>query len=179
MVSCESASREEFSQAHDHFKLLGQDNERRYVPFEYVCVRVHPDDSTFEVFICACAAHLAGCRVTISVPAGVSCAPATMLEELTESWAGAIEFIEETDSQLAARIRNGHVKRVRYAAPARVPLEVLHAGNEAGGCVISEPVSGQGRLEMLRYLREQSLSTEYHRYGNLGPRANEPRAGVL
>ena len=68
MASISPQQRDEFSKTHDHFKLLGQDNERRYVPFEYVCVRVHADDSAFEIFTCACAAHLAGCRVTVSVP---------------------------------------------------------------------------------------------------------------
>ena len=68
---------------------------------------------------------------------------------------------------------------MRFAAPDRVPLAVLPAGNEAGGCVVSTAVSGEGRLEMLWYLREQSVSTDYHRYGNLGLRANEPRAEIL
>jgi RHH-type proline utilization regulon transcriptional repressor/proline dehydrogenase/delta 1-pyrroline-5-carboxylate dehydrogenase len=203
IVSCESAQREEFGREHDHFKLVGQDNVRRYQPFDNVCVRVHPGDSTFEVFVRACAAHLAGCRVTVSIPPAAPESPGTpasgtarpdgapgtapaqlqspaaLLEELTESWAGAIEFIEQTDAQLAAGIRGGQTERVRYAAPDRVPLEVLRAGGEAGGCVLGTPVSGEGRLEMLWYLREQSISTDYHRYGNLGVRANEARAEVL
>jgi RHH-type proline utilization regulon transcriptional repressor/proline dehydrogenase/delta 1-pyrroline-5-carboxylate dehydrogenase len=32
---------------------------------------------------------------------------------------------------------------------------------------------------MLWYLREQSISVDYHRYGNLGNRADESRAEVL
>jgi len=28
----------------------------------------------------------------------------------------------------------------------------------------------EGRIEMLRYLQEQRLSIDYHRYGNLGER---------
>jgi len=179
MVSCEAAQREEFGREHDSCKLVGQDNVRRYRPFERVCVRVHGDDSLFEVFVRACAAHLAGGRVTVSLPPGLPPGPATLLEELTRSWAGAIEFIRETDGQLAARIRAGQAGRVRYAAPDRVPPEVLRTGGEAGGCLVSTPVSSEGRLEMLWYLREQSISTDYHRYGNLGRRAPEERAEVL
>ena len=33
--------REEFSRAHDHFQLVGQDNFRRYLPLSNVRVRVH------------------------------------------------------------------------------------------------------------------------------------------
>jgi RHH-type proline utilization regulon transcriptional repressor/proline dehydrogenase/delta 1-pyrroline-5-carboxylate dehydrogenase len=177
MASCERAQRDEFGQEHDHFKLVGQDNVRRYLLYENVRVRVHADDSAFEIFTRVCAAHVAGCRVTVSAP--VKFSAVALLEELTESWAGAIEFVEETDEQLAAAIRGGQTDRVRFAAPDRVPPAVLQAGNEACGCVISTPVSGEGRLEMLWYLREQSISTDYHRYGNLGARANEPRAEVL
>jgi len=101
------------------------------------------------------------------------------LEQLTESWAAAIEFVEETEAQLAQAIAGAQVDRVRYAAPERASLEVLAAGNAANGCVVSVPVSAEGRLELLWYLREQSISTDYHRYGNLGVRADEARAEVL
>jgi RHH-type transcriptional regulator, proline utilization regulon repressor / proline dehydrogenase / delta 1-pyrroline-5-carboxylate dehydrogenase len=55
---------------------------------------------------------------------------------------------------------------------------VLRAGNEMGACVNGRAVSGEGRLELLWYVREQSISTDYHRYGNLGVRAAETRAEV-
>ncbi len=32
-----------------------------------------------------------------------------------------------------------------------------------------------GRVELLRYLREQSVSVEVHRHGNLGDREGEDR----
>ena len=102
------------------------------------------------------------------------------LEELTESWAGAIEFVEE----IRRATRPGHPRAARSTAsatprPDRAALEVLQAGNAANGCVVSVPVSAEGRLELLWYLREQSISTDYHRYGNLGLRADEARAEVL
>lgn len=177
-ASCEAAQREEFGKDHDHFKLVGQDNVRRYLPYQNVRIRIHPSDTAFETLTRACAARLAGCRVTVSTPPDSALPSVKLLEEVTESWAGAIEFVEETDLQLAAAIRAGQTDRVRFAAPDRVPVAVLEAGNEAYGCVVTTPVSGAGRLEMLWYLREQSLSTDYHRYGNLGMRADEPRAAV-
>ena len=176
-LSCEAAQCDEFGQEHDHFKLVGQDNVRRYLPFGNVRVRIHADDSAFEIFTRVIAAHVVGCRVTVSAP--VKSPTILLLEELTESWAGAIEFVEESDEQLAIAICGRQTDRVRYAAPDRASLAVLQAGNEAGGCIVNALVSGEGRLEMLWYVREQSISTDYHRYGNLGVRANEPRAEVL
>jgi len=178
-LSCEAAQLEEFGREHDHFQLVGQDNTRRYQPLENVRVRVHPADTAFELSARVCAAHAAGCRVTVSVPAELESPSVRLLEQLTESWAGAIEFVEETEGQLAAAMREGQADRVRYAAPDRASEEVLAAGGEAGGCVIRAPVSGEGRLEMLWCLREQSISTDYNRYGNLGTRANEKRAEIL
>jgi RHH-type proline utilization regulon transcriptional repressor/proline dehydrogenase/delta 1-pyrroline-5-carboxylate dehydrogenase len=177
-VSYEHSQREEFGVEHDHFRLVGQDNVRRYLPVGAVRVRVHGDDTAFDVFARACAAQVAGCRVVVSTPPGLELPAVGRLAELTESWAGAIEFVEESDAQLAEAIGGGQVDRVRYAAPGRASLEVLRAGNAAHGCVVSVPVSAEGRLELLWYLREQSISTDYHRYGNLGSRADEARADV-
>jgi RHH-type proline utilization regulon transcriptional repressor/proline dehydrogenase/delta 1-pyrroline-5-carboxylate dehydrogenase len=178
VVSYENNMRQEFSVQHDHFKLVGQDNVRRYLPIHNVWVRVHAEDNAFDIFARAGAAHAAGCHVVISAPPGLDSPAVAALEKLTESWAGGIEFMTESDAQLAQAIREQHCHRVRYAAPGRAPIEVLRAGNEAGGCVISTPVSVEGRLELLWYLQEQSISTDYHRYGNLGLRAGEKRSEV-
>jgi RHH-type proline utilization regulon transcriptional repressor/proline dehydrogenase/delta 1-pyrroline-5-carboxylate dehydrogenase len=178
-LSYERNQREEFAAEHDHFRLVGQDNVRRYLPVGSVRIRVHADDTAFDVFARACAAHVAGCSAVVSTPPGLDSPAVRRLEELTQSWAAAIEFVEETDAQLAQAIREGQVDRVRYAAPDRASLEVLQAGNAANGCVVSTRVSAEGRLELLWYVREQSISTDYHRYGNLGLRADEARAEVM
>jgi len=178
-LSYERNQKEEFGVEHDHFKLVGQDNVRRYLSVGSVRVRVHADDSAFEIFARACAAHVAGCRVVVSVPPDLNSPNVNLLETLTELWAGDIEFVEETDAELVQAVRERRTGRVRYASPNRVPLEILREGNEAGGIVISTPVSAEGRLELLWYVHEQSISTDYHRYGNLGLRADEVRAGVL
>lgn len=103
----------------------------------------------------------------------------TLLEELGEPWAGAIEFIEESDEQLAAIVRERETDRIRFAAPNRVPAVVRQSVAESGCHLASQPVSQEGRLELLWYAQEQSLSFDYHRYGNLGARSAEPRAAVL
>jgi RHH-type proline utilization regulon transcriptional repressor/proline dehydrogenase/delta 1-pyrroline-5-carboxylate dehydrogenase len=67
------------------------------------------------------------------------------------------------------------VARVRYAAPDRVSRIVREAAAEALQWIADLPVSSHGRIELLWYYREQSISHVYHRYGNLGIRADEPR----
>jgi len=171
--------REEFGRSHDHFKLVGQDNFRRYLPVRELRVRVHPADTAFEIFARVCAARTVGCRITVSSPPGDASPALKLLEEYTETWAGSIEFVEETDEQLASVIRERETGRIRYAAPGRVPVLLQQAAAETGLYLASQPVLAEGRLELLWYVCEQSLSFDYHRYGNLGSRADEARAEVL
>ena len=168
----------EFSEEQDHFKLVGQDNVRRYLPVRELRVRVHPDDTPFDVFARVCAGRTVGCRVTVSLSPHASSPGLKVLEELTETWAGDIEFVEESDEQLAQVVRDRQTDRLRYAAPDRAPEGVLRAAADAGVAVLRSPVLIEGRVELLWYLQEQSLSIDYHRYGNLGTRASEDRATV-
>jgi RHH-type proline utilization regulon transcriptional repressor/proline dehydrogenase/delta 1-pyrroline-5-carboxylate dehydrogenase len=169
---------EEFHATHDHFRLLGEDNFRRYRPVEHLRIRVHEKDTVFDVFARAAAARAAGCRATVSSPpnrAGLKKDAVKLLDDLTDSWGAAIEFITETDEQLAHVIASHQTERVRYAAPDRVPLVIRKTAAGALQYVGDTPPVSHGRVELLWYLQEQSLSVVYHRYGNLGLRANEER----
>ena len=171
---------EEFSREHDHLKILGQDNIRRYVPFREIRVRVEEGDILFDVICRACAAHVTGARAVISSPIGSDFAAVKLLDALTDDWAAAIEFIEESDEDLAAVIRDmpdHSTERIRYASSRRVPDIVRRAVAEKGVYIADAPVLAAGRIEMLWYLKEQSISWDYHRYGNLGGRADEVRRG--
>jgi RHH-type proline utilization regulon transcriptional repressor/proline dehydrogenase/delta 1-pyrroline-5-carboxylate dehydrogenase len=167
---------EEFSAQHDHFRLLGQDNLRRYLPVGHLRIRAHEQDDLFETFARVAAAKAARCRITVSIPQQVESQAITLLERWTESWAASIEFVEESDQQLAAAIAERQTDRVRYAAPDRVPDVIRQAAAETGLFIASAPVQAAGRIELLWYLQEQSICIDYHRYGNLGARAEEPRA---
>ena len=176
--SYDSVYADEFAIAHDDVKLLGQDNIRRYLPLASVHVRVHSDDSAFEVFARVCAARAAGARVVVSSPPGPM--PIVQaLDDLTESWGASVEFVEESDAALADAIESGQVDRLRYTARDRVDRAVREAIGDSGVYIADSPVLAEGRIELLWYLREQSISDDYHRYGNLGDRGNEVRRPVL
>lgn len=174
--SCSHWMQREFGRVHDHFRLIGQDNLRRYLPVENLRVRVHENDSLFDVFARAAAARAAGCRPVISTPPRLESGAVELLHELTEPWAAAIEFVEESDGELASVIRQCQVDRIRHAAPDRVPRVVRAAAAETGLFIADARVLAEGRVELLWYLREQSICVDYHRYGNLGARAAETRA---
>lgn len=173
--SYDLAYTEEFGQTHDHFQLIGQDNIRRYLPVSEMRIRVHPDDTEFEVYARVAAAAAAGCRITVSYPRDGLTTMLRALTRETEIWGGQIEFVEESDEELADIIARQQTDRVRYATPDRVPEVVLRAIGETGVYIASAPVRAEGRVELPWYFREQSISFDYHRYGTLGDRAMEER----
>ncbi len=179
VASFEDAMDEEFGREHDHFRLVGQDNIRRYLPVGEVHVRIHPDDSLFEIVARVAATRCAGSRAIVSCDPDRTHRAVSLLKEMTDTWGGAIEFVHASDAQLAQALRDGRARRVRYAAPDRIPAPVLEAAAEPGVFIAGAPVLGQGRIELLWYLLEQSVSNSYHRYGNLGEHGGEGRAAVL
>ena len=148
---------EEFTCEHDHQRLLGQDNLRRYRPIRRLCICLHTEDTQFESAARLGAAHAVGCDVSITGPDA-------------ESWSDFGTIVPEPDTK--------KFDRLRYATPERVPESVRHAAHKKCTCVADPPVLSEGRLELLWYVEEQSLSNDYHRYGNLGPRFEEKRQGA-
>ncbi len=176
--SYDRAHAAEFGAEHDSVALVGQDNLRRYLPVPKLRVRVHADDSPFELFARVCAAKTVGCHVTVSSPPELRSASVRLLDRLTEWWGAGIEFVTEDDAALAAIVTARQTDRVRYAHPDRAPRAVLAAVRDSGVFVARSPVLAEGRLELLYYVTEQSISHNYHRYGNLGARAGETRRPV-
>ena len=73
-----------------------------------------------------------------------------------------------TESYHELSVRLFEIERVRYANHDRVPEVMQKAAAKLGKHISRNVPLAEGRIEMLRYLREQSLSADYHRYGNLG-----------
>lgn len=179
LQSYDSSYRTEFGVEHDHFKLVGQDNLRRYQPVPRVHVRVHREDSVFDVVARVAGARTVGAGVVVSLPPRLVHSGLEWLEQAAKSWGAMFAIVEETDAELATRIKERGTDRVRYAGASRVPRAVLDAVGDTGVYVAHAPVLGEGLLELLWYVSEQSISHDYHRYGNLGGRNAEARRAVL
>jgi len=162
----------EFGREVDYVRLRGQDNVLRHLPVGTIVVRLHAEDSVFETLARIAAVKASGNRLRISVPRGLA-SPATRFLYGPEGLrlTGADPVFQETDKELIAAIPK--VDRIRYAAPERVPAEVFAAAAQTGFYIARAPVLMEGRIELLQYYRQQSVCTNYHRYGNLGFRAGE------
>jgi RHH-type proline utilization regulon transcriptional repressor/proline dehydrogenase/delta 1-pyrroline-5-carboxylate dehydrogenase len=177
LVSYDRAWADEFSREHDHLCLLGEDNIRRYIPYSVIRIRIQPQDTLFEIIARVAAARVTGARVLVSHAPDYASENLAFLDECTQDWAAAIEIVAESDDALADIVINSRDQRIRYAAPDRVPAALRQAAVRAHGgtVIIDPPITAEGRIELLWYVREQSISNAYHRYGNLGARAGEPR----
>ena len=84
------------------------------------------------------------------------------------------EICNESDEELAALLlitnKTAKIDRLSYAHPDRVPQIIHQAATKLGKHISRHVPLAEGRIEMLRYLCEQSISIDYHHYGNLGER---------
>lgn len=158
-----------FSKVTDFFHLRGQDNFLRYLPVGKMILRVHPDDTLFEVLARIAAARISGCSALVSMPTGMNNAVSEFLS-LPEgkALAGDAKVIFQSDQALIDMIPE--TDRIRYAAPGRVPEKVFSAAARTGFFVSRSNVLMDGRIELLQYYRQQTICDTYHRYGNLGER---------
>ncbi len=159
----------EFKVQHDYFHLRGQDNHLRYLPKGRVAVRVHENDTLFDVLARTAACLVTRCVPIVSVPEGLSNRVTAFFETpYGKQFFRDALITEQTDEQLCAMIPK--IARIRYAHPDRVPARVYEKAAETGFYISRVPVFMEGRIELLQYLQEQSVSNNYHRYGNLGER---------
>lgn len=156
-----------FSKSHDPSLLWGQDNFQEYLPHHEVHLRVNPGDIPLDIMRVAAAA------VTCGTPLEISAAPGalTFLNGAHSELVSLFTVAEESESQFIERIPPH--SRVRLLSD---PSEELQRGLAEWRIVPqATPVLANGRVELLNYVREVSISIDYHRYGNLGMREKEPR----
>lgn len=159
-----------FSQKHDPSLVLGQDNIFYYVPHNKVFLRIQQADRLLDLARVAIAATICSTPMEFSVESSLM--RSHVNQELLKQFPHFTVYIE-SQSDFIKRIQEDRFKRIRLLTTPNPDLQAALA--EAVCNVVSSPVLANGRLELLHYLREVSLSFDYHRYGNLGIREGETR----
>jgi RHH-type transcriptional regulator, proline utilization regulon repressor / proline dehydrogenase / delta 1-pyrroline-5-carboxylate dehydrogenase len=165
-LSQREAVANEFSGESDTFELLGQHNWRRYQSLDGMLIRIGKDDFISDVLIAVSACIAVGTSVAISIAPKLEAKWEPILDSLADGFPDRIDPITETTSALIERIKQGRLSRLRCFSP--LPFELAAACGEAFVTVVCQSIVSDGRIECLRYLNEQSISYDYHRYGNLG-----------
>jgi RHH-type proline utilization regulon transcriptional repressor/proline dehydrogenase/delta 1-pyrroline-5-carboxylate dehydrogenase len=154
-------------QDRDPSKIVGQDNLFRYVPRRKMAFRLGAHSKPLDVLRVCAAALTCGSDMEISITPSA-------LNWLTSS--PGLKLTEESEEQFFERVKEGQFDKIRvveHPSPA-----LLEAAAETATHIIDAPVLANGRLELLHYLREVSLSIDYHRYGNLSLREGELRKPI-
>jgi len=163
-------ARQEFEQEKDYFHLRGQDNRFRYRPLGTIVVCLHEHDTLFDILARIAASKIAGNATIVSIPGKLDTVALQFFKmpEGRQFLEGVAIRRQPTQELIGAMAL---ADRFRYAAPDRVPLPVMQAAARAGFYIAADPVLMEGRIELIHYYRNQSVSFDYHRYGNLGERA--------
>lgn len=159
---------EYFSKSHDPSLVLGQDNLQCYTPHPHIVLRAQKGDALLDLLRVCAAALTCQSNLEISVEEETT---VDLFKKLNFSDLFPIQ--QESDEAFIKRIAEGKIKRVRLF---HLPSTAVQLALANAGCHLNvEPVLANGRLELLHFLREVSISRDYHRYGNLGIREKEKR----
>jgi RHH-type transcriptional regulator, proline utilization regulon repressor / proline dehydrogenase / delta 1-pyrroline-5-carboxylate dehydrogenase len=162
-----------FSKKSDVSLVVGQDNLFLYAPHPKVVLRMNVQDDLLDVMRVVAAA------VTCQTPLQVSGDGEALGQIAQADWvkiASHVEIVQESESHFIDRVAQGEAERVRFISQPALKLKLALA--EASSQIHMGEVLANGRVELLNYLREVSISSDYHRYGNLGIRENEERTPI-
>jgi RHH-type proline utilization regulon transcriptional repressor/proline dehydrogenase/delta 1-pyrroline-5-carboxylate dehydrogenase len=174
---CESALRHichfahwheaEFLKEHDYAHIRGESNIIRYLPVKSVLLRVEESDKLEEILTTIMAVKMVGASLQISIPKQTRKAELIWLESKQESFVGKGDsFSRDDEDELIAKIPDA--QRIRFLHPQNVSKNIYESIADKAIYIASDPFVSHGRLELMHYFIEQSISNSYHRYGNLG-----------
>jgi RHH-type proline utilization regulon transcriptional repressor/proline dehydrogenase/delta 1-pyrroline-5-carboxylate dehydrogenase len=146
-----------FSRSSDPMKVRGEDNEFRYLPVKEVVVRYYDQDPLKELAMIILAVRSLGIKLTVSA------------DDSSSLKIDGINVVCESEEDFYRRFDDTDI-RFRYISQDSIKADAYKEMYAKGGYFAFKKVMLEGRFELLNYLREQTISTSYHRYGNLGNR---------
>jgi RHH-type proline utilization regulon transcriptional repressor/proline dehydrogenase/delta 1-pyrroline-5-carboxylate dehydrogenase len=151
----------EFSQERDVNFLTGEENVFRYLPLKSCALRVHATDPLCDVLMVVAASRVARTPITVSVAADdPKCA---QLKQLAEK-DGNLSVVAQDEASFINDM--AQYERIRIYSPD-ISDALYQKAAKLGKYIATAPPLREGRVEMLHYLKEQSITFEYHRYGSI------------
>ena len=152
---------EEFSVEHDPSQIHGETNHFRYRarPWHLVRIQATNEANYLEhLALIALACSTVGTELVVSAPE-----LSNQLAQFAKSTAA--ELVVESSSELISRLKTikGGSLRV-FGEYDRFEFSPAEIGNLP---IIGPDTLANGRIELLNYLKEQSISETVHRYGNI------------
>ena len=156
-----------FNKEHDYSNIRGESNIIRYIGVKSVLLRFEENDILEEMLGSISAAKIVGAKVYVSIPQNPKSKALMYLQEKQSS------LLDEGDSlsledEIALVKTMQKVQRIRFLQPPNIAI--YKAVAQYALYIETEPFIAHGRIELMHYFIEQSISDSYHRYGNLGLR---------
>ncbi len=161
------AWKEEFSVERDVSHIVGEMNTFRYLPLDLVAFYIQDDDNLVDIVLSLHAASKTKTQVLVAIK------PTHPHLETLRDIARKIEnadFSLYTDEDFIEDMEK--FDRIRACSPD-IPDAIYEKAAELGMYIATEKPLVEGRIEILHYLKEQSISYEYHRYGSIIEDPNE------
>ncbi len=152
---------EEFSAERLTKKLNGELNTFRYLPLKNCALRVLESDNLVDILITMLACSTTKTPLTVSIGSRDPRIP--FLERATNILPKVSLKFDDKTSFLDSMI---NYERIRTCTP-NFSDTFYKTAAELGIHITTAPPLIEGRLELLHYLKEQSISFEYHRYGSV------------
>jgi RHH-type proline utilization regulon transcriptional repressor/proline dehydrogenase/delta 1-pyrroline-5-carboxylate dehydrogenase len=151
----------EFSQEKDVNHIYGEENIFRYLPLKNMGFRVQEKDSLADILLVMIAAHICRTPLTISISAEdkyleVIEKAAVDYPTVTIRLQDESTFLNEMDTYERIRTCTSDLSDDFYQKAAKLGKHIAN----------KKPII-EGRIELLHYLKEQSIAYEYHRYGSI------------
>ena len=151
-----------FSKAIDYVNIPGQSNLTRFLKTDNVVIRVSKDSASKELILATLAAKLCVKKITISFE------NKDLLDEINSYLSelfNHLEVVLENNEEFASKATN--YQRIRLLQSQENHDAIYENAAKTGVVVIADAVIYNGRIELLNYLQEQSVSNNYHRFGNV------------
>jgi len=152
-----------FRYENDPSALKSERNFHRYVPFTNgVLLRLKEPREATLIAGAVMASIITGVPLELSIPH-----PSGFADAL------GIDTTIESEDSLALRLRQQAGRYDLLRSPQGCVPELNVAANTIHLPVVNQTILANGRLELLNYLREQTISKTLHRYGNRIPTPGE------
>lgn len=159
--SYRKAWNEEFANERDVNHIYGESNRFRYLPLKRVGLRAEPHHKLIDILLTLHAASIAHTPVTISInPNDEKISSLEKASKILNNIEIVIQderrFISGIDKYERIRVCSADISEAIFKQAAKTGIHIATAS----------PLS-EGRIELLHYVKEQSIAYEYHRYGSI------------
>ncbi len=145
----------------DSTKIIGEDNLKQCLPKSGMCLRITKNDNPLDFM------RVFALCLTIDATLFVSIAPNSFDISQMSSMLPQFAFVEEKHTSFIEKIESRNLSMIRFLSDQPDLPKELPA--------ITDPVLSNGRIEIMHYVKEVSISIRYDRFGNLGLRDKELR----